>query len=166
MYAFLIWNTTYLKNGGSHHSQNSFIENENIGNSSQRLKSISESVRCSRLLLFHNSVLNSFNFHVNGISFCVFSKKIKGLFMFEPRYFNMVGNPVFPHYEKLNISNLIWSAKISCSFVSSYASHHSCLRFQEPHRTRHLLKHLPMLEIDAHPRMPFPNLQRNLFIPN
>ena len=65
MYAFFDRNATRLKNGGSHHSQNSFIENENIGNSSQRLKSISESVRCSRLLLFQNSVLNFFNFLVN-----------------------------------------------------------------------------------------------------
>ena len=65
MYAFFDRNATRLKNGGSHHSQNSFIENENIGNSSQRLKSISESVRCSRLLL-HISVVNSFNFYVNG----------------------------------------------------------------------------------------------------
>ena len=65
MYAFFDRNAIRLKNGGSHHSQNSFIENENIGNSSQRLKSISESVRCSRLLLFQNSVLNFFNFLVN-----------------------------------------------------------------------------------------------------
>ena len=69
MYAFFDRNATRLKNGGSHHSQNSFIENENIGNSSQRLKSISESVRCSRLLLFQNSVLNFFNFLVNCFLF-------------------------------------------------------------------------------------------------
>ena len=61
LYALFNRNSTRLKNGGSHHSQNSFIENENIGNSSQRLKSISESVCCSSRLV-HNSVLNSFKF--------------------------------------------------------------------------------------------------------
>ena len=89
MYAFFDRNATRLKNGGSHHSQNSFIENENIGNSSLRLKSISESVRCSRLLL-HISVLNSFNVHVNGfikLHFLLcFSKELKGLFKFKTLY--------------------------------------------------------------------------------
>ena len=97
----------------------SFIENENVGNSSQLLKSISSS---------------SLSVVTELVAVCS--------------------------------SNLIWSAKISCSFVSSYTSHHSCLQFQEPHRTRHLHKRMPMLEIGALQRITIPMLPKNLCIPN